>query len=188
MVFGEELDKYVVLKLTLKKCKVPEYELDTNFKIYGIEARNNIKMDEKKLLKRYFRNWKVPYYNQLIGWERESPLYILYKEKLVSGLYVCSRNEFDEEGWGQLHYFFTDPAFKGKKLHSRLVREAIKRAESWKLEGLIVNTDRNQLPDVYLKWGAISWKEIEKLNPSTPMHLTDKITKSLKNIKNLTIK
>jgi hypothetical protein len=177
MNFGEELDTYVVLKLTLKESRVPKYEVDSNFKLYGVKARSNLRKDEQVLLKRYFRNWKAPYYNQLSGWEKESPLYIVYNEKLVSGLYVCSENEFNEKGWGQLHYFFTHPEFKGKKLHSILVREAIKKAELWELEGVIINTDRHQLPDIYLKWGATYWKEIEKSNSSMPLSLTEKVLK-----------
>lgn len=176
MNFGDELEKYVVLKLHLKDSKIITRTIDSDFKIVGFETRDKIRKDEKKLLKMYFRNWKAPYNSNLKGWRKESPIYILYRGELVSGLYICSQNEFDEDGWGQLHYFITDPAFKGKGLHSVLIREAMKKGELWGLQGFIINTDRNGLPEVYLKWGATPWKEINKLESSMPMSKRNKIT------------
>ena len=163
MKFGDELDRYVVLKLRLNQCKNTACQLETDFQIAGSEVRERVRKDEKRLLKLYFHNWKVPYSGNLKGWRNDSPIYILCRGKLVSGLYLCDRNEFNEgTNWGQLHYFFTDPAFKKKGLHSILVREAINRAKSWKIQGLIINTDRYMLPEVYMRWGAIFWKEIKK--------------------------
>ncbi len=187
MEFGEELDKYVVLKLPLDKYKGTTRTLEAGFKIAGFEVREKIRKDEKRLLKLYFCNWTAPYYGNLRGWRYDCPIYILYQGRLVSGLYLCDQDEFNEkERWGQLHYFFTDPAFKGKGLHSILIREAIHRAKSWNLQGVIINTDRYMLPETYIKWGAIPWKETKKTTSSMPLtsskvfwELPKRLTRSL---------
>lgn len=181
--FGDELDKYVVLKLPLDKYKSTTRTLEVGFQIAGSKVRERIWKDEKKLLKLYFCNWKAPYYGNLKGWRDESPIYVLYQGRLVSGLYLCDQNEFDEgESWGQLHYFFTDPAFKEMGLHSILVREAIDRAKSWNLQGVIINTDRYLLPEVYIKWGAIPWKEVKKVNSSISLTPPRKFLKLIRRV------
>lgn len=170
MKFGDELDKHVVLKLPLDKYKGTTRTLEAGFEIVGSEVRERIRRDEKRLLKLYFHNWVAPYYGNLKGWRDESPIYVLYQGRLVSGLYLCDQNEFDEgRSWGQLHYFFTDPAFKRRGLHSILFREAMNRTKSWNLQGVIINTDRYLLPKVYVDWGAIPWEEVKKVNSSMPL-------------------
>lgn len=166
--FCNILDKYVVLKLPLNRYRGTNHTLESDFQIASSEVREKIRNDEKRLLKLYFYYWQAPYHGNLKGWRNESPIYILHQGSLVSGIYLCDQNEFNECGnWGQLHYFFTEPAFKRKGLHSVLFKHAIERAKSWNLEGLIINTDRCLLPDVYVRWGAISWKEIKKVNSSS---------------------
>ncbi len=164
--FGDILDKYVVLKLPLNRYKGKSRNLEIDYQIVGSEVRERIKKDEKRLLKLYFRQWLAPYSGNLKGWRSDSPIYVLYQQRLVSGIYLCSQNEFnDDTSWGQLHYFFTEPAFKKKGLHSILVKQAIDRAKSWNLQGVIINTDRHLLTDVYMRWGAIPWKKIQKVHP-----------------------
>ena len=166
MKFGEELDRYVVLKLHLDQYRGSARALGTGFKIAASGMRESIRKEEKRLLKLYFPNWEAPYFSKLKGWRTDSPVFMLYQGRLVSGLYLCVRNEFDEDRrWGQLHYFFTDPEFKKRGLHSILLREAIRRAKSWNLQGVIINTDRHFVPEVYERWGAIPCKEIRKASP-----------------------
>ena len=111
----------------------------------------------------HFRNWKTPFNGNLHGWKDDTPLYILYNETLIAGAYLCEKNEFNEgERWGQLHYAFIDPFFKGKGIYSVLFKYAIERAKTWGLQGLILNSDRYMLPDVYIRWGAIPWKKLRK--------------------------
>lgn len=162
MRFADELDEYVVLKLPLSSYKGTTRTLEDGFQIAGPEVRRRVRKDEKRLLKSYFRNWATPYYSKLKGWREDSPIYVLYQGKLVSGLYLCDQNEFEEENYGQLHYFFTDPEFRERGLHSILVREAMHRAQLWGLQGVIINTDRYLLPEVYIRWGATPWKKIMK--------------------------
>lgn len=164
--FGDILDKYVVLKLPLNRYKGTSRTLESDFQIVGSEVREGIRKDEERLLSLYFRHWQAPYHGNLKGWRNDTPVYILYQGTLVSGMYLCDQNEFDEGiNWGQLHYFFTEPAFKKKGLHSILVKQAMDRAKSWNLQGVIINTDRHLLPEVYIRWGAIPWKEIKKVHP-----------------------
>lgn len=183
MKFGDKLDKYMILKLPLDKYKGKTHTLEVGFQITGSEVRGKIREDEKRLLKSYFRNWVAPYYSNLKGWRDESPIYVLCQGKLVSGLYLCDQNEFDEgRSWGQLHYFFTDPAFKGRGLHSILFREAVDRAKSWNLQGVIINTDRYLLPEVYVKWGAIPWKAVKKVNSSISLTPSKKFLKLIRRV------
>ncbi len=162
--FGDVLDKYVVLKLPISRYKGTDRNLGSDFRIVGSEAREQIRKDEERLLRLYFRHWQAPYSGNLKGWRNDSPIYVLHRGILVSGMYLCDQSEFDEaENWGQLHYFFTEPAFKKRGLHSILVKHAIDRAKSWNLRGVIINTDRRSLPEVYVRWGAIPWKEIQKV-------------------------
>ena len=177
--FGDILDKYVVLKLPLNLYKGTAHTLKSDFQIAGAEVRERIRKDEKRLLRLYFKNWHLPYYCKLKGWRDDSPLYILHKGILVSGFYLCDKNEFNEDNsWGQLHYFYTEPAYKNKGLHSKLLEHAVDRAKSWNLHGVLINTDRYLLAEVYMRWGAMIWKEIKKPNSpkssSTFMKITDR--------------
>ena len=54
MKFGDELDKYVVLKLPLNRYKNTSRPLEIGFQIAGLEVRERIKKDEERLLKLNF--------------------------------------------------------------------------------------------------------------------------------------
>jgi len=163
MEFTSPIDEYIVLKLNLADYKPTSRALGEEYRIYGAEVRPRIRKDERRLLARYFENWSGPYKGTLKGWHRDSPMYVLHGDRLVAGVYLCSQNEFDEgERWGQLHYAFIHPAHKGKGIYSVLFREAVGKAKSWNLQGLILNSDRHLLPDVYLRWGAVHWKKFPK--------------------------
>ncbi|MFQ5906494.1 MAG: GNAT family N-acetyltransferase [bacterium] len=170
MEFTSPIEEYVVLKLNLDDYKSTDRTLEEEYTICGSEVREKIRKYEKKLLSRYFENWNGPYEGTLRGWRRDSPIYVLHNGRLVAGVYLCSENEFDEgERWGQLHYAFMDPSYKGKGIYSVLFREAVRKARAWNLEGLILNSDRHLLPDVYLRWGAVAWKNIpKKRKPERP--------------------
>lgn len=179
------LDKYIVLKLPLSLHKVKSHILKSDFQIAGAEVREKIRNDEKRLLSLYFDNWSLPFYGKLNGWRNDSPVYMMHNGVLVSGVYLCDNNEFDDgNDWGQLHYFYTEPAYKKIGLHSILVEHAINIAKSWNLRGVLINTDRHLLADVYMRWGAVVWKEIKKRNPSKSSLMLTKIrNRSLFNIK-----
>jgi len=163
MEFTQEIDTYIVLKLHLLHYKGTHKKLDKGFQIAGYEIRPKVRKREEQLLKLYFKNWEAPYLGKLFGWREDSPLYVLYNNNLIAGVYLCEKNEFNEGNrWGQLHYAFIDPSFKGRGIYSVLFKDAVDLAKSWKLNGLILNSDRYILPDVYIKWGAIPWKKIPK--------------------------
>lgn len=165
MEFTSVEEEYVVLKLSLVDYHPTKHELDDGYVICGGEIRKKIRRPERKFLMQCFENWTGPYNGKLKGWQNDSPTYVLHKGRLVAGVYLCSENEFDEgERWGQLHYAFMDPTYKGKGIYSVLFQRAVDKARSWNLEGLILNSDRYLLPDVYVRWGAVPWKTISK-NP-----------------------
>lgn len=161
--FSEEIDEYIVLKLVLAEYVGTDRPVPPEVEIADSSIRHKILKTEKRLLKSFFKHWKEPYRGKLLGWRDDSPIYVLWNGKLVGGLYSCDRNEFnDDTQWGQLHYFFVDPEFRGKGLHSLVFCEGVRLARSWGLEGVYINTDRYGLPEVYESWGAVFWKRIPK--------------------------
>jgi len=162
--FIDEIDKYVVLKLVLSNFRDSKHPFPLDAFFLSEEIPVEIRQKEKQLLHFYFKHWKIPYYRKLPGWRNDSAIYLLWQNQLVCGVYLCDKNEFRNElGWGQLHYAYIDPKFKGKKLYSLVFKEAVKRAQSWGLIGIYLNSDRHFLPKVYERWGATRWKEIPKL-------------------------
>ena len=162
--FDEETDAYVVLKLLLSDYKETERSMPAEGAITSPPLRSQARRHEKQLLKSNFRHWKVPYTASLPGWRDDSPIYMTWGDQLAGGIYLCDGNEFDgREGWGQLHYFFVDPALRGRGLHSLLFQKAIHRARSWGLDGVYISTDRRGLPEVYQRWGARYWLTIPKI-------------------------
>ena len=123
-----------------------------------------IREQEKQLLQLNFPHWQVPFGGRLKGWRADSRVFLISGGRLVGGLYACDANERnDDPRWGQLHYFFVEPRCKGQGAHSILVAEAIRRARSWGLEGVFINTDRFGLPEVYMRWGAVEHCRIPKV-------------------------
>ena len=161
--FTAEIDEYVVLKLRLDDYRPGERLLPVGFEMADSTIKSRVAHDERRLLQRYFRNWKVPYSGQLKGWRRDSPIYVLRDGRLIGGVYVVAGNEFDDDQkWGQLHYAFMEPSCKGMGIYRIIFTTAVERARSWGLEGLYLNSDRHLLPDVYVRWGGVYWKTISK--------------------------
>lgn len=184
MEFTKEIDEYFVLKMNLVNYIPTNRSLEEDFYFSGDKLSKKHRKAEKRLLKSYFKNWASPYYGKLQGWRENSPIYIMHRKRLICGIYLCDQNEFGERSdWGQLHYAFMEPRFKGKGLYSILFNEAVRRARAWGLKGLILNSDRHMLPDLYIKWGAVPWKRIRKENtPSTPLALNKKVYNSIRSI------
>jgi GNAT superfamily N-acetyltransferase len=182
MEFTSPIDKYIAVKLNLADYITTSRTLGSEYRICGRETREHIRRREKKLLALYFESWHKPYRSKLYGWHDDSPLYILQKDRLVAGLYLCFENEFNEgESWGQIHYPFMDPSYRGKGIYSVLFREAVKKAKAWDLEGVIINSDRHLLAEVYTRWGAVIWKTIPKKSDSSffPLRIARRIHRML---------
>ena len=161
--FTAEIDEYVVLKLLLSEFRDSGRPFPEGFEAADPALKLRLAGQERRLLKRYFRNWKSPYRGRLAGWREDSPLFVVRQGRLVAGVYLCSANEFDDDpAWGQLHYAFMDPSCQGQGIYSANFRRAVERAASWGLKGLYLNSDRHQLPQVYERWGAVHWKTIKK--------------------------
>ena len=162
MDFTDEIDRYVVLKLALADYRPGGAGLPAGFRLAGGAARHALRSQEKAVLRRLFRRWRVPYHGLLPGWRRDSPLYALESGRLVGGLSLCDDNEFGIPRWGQIHYVYTDPAYRGRGIYRAAFDEAVARARAWGLEGLLLNSDRYLLPEVYVRWGAKPYRTIAK--------------------------
>ncbi len=168
LAFSEMTNEYIVLRLLLADYRGTRRPLLPGQEVIHSSSAAKIRNEEARLLKSCFANWNAPYSGQLPGWRRDSGLYMLWDGKLVGGLYLCDRNEFNYgERWGQLHYFFVDPSYRRRGIHSVLFDEAVRLAKSWGVEGVMINTDRQGLPEVYKRWGAEMWKSIPKKSPMT---------------------
>jgi GNAT superfamily N-acetyltransferase len=154
MQFTDEVDDYTILKLDLADYPGTTRQLADGYRIAGPEVRPAVRARERSLIRSHFLSWASPYFGELRGWRDDSPLYLLHKDVLIGGIYVCALNQYGEEGVGQLHYAYMDPAYRGKGLYSSLFALAVARARAWGLRGLYLNSDRFMLPDVYLRWGA----------------------------------
>jgi len=166
--FCQQMDHYVVLRLRLADYSWSERPEPAGVQVVGAEARRRVRQAEKRLLKSCFKLWRRPYHGNLPGWREQSPLYVLWDGRLAGGLYVCADNEFGEPGWGQLHYFFVDPQYRGHGLHALLFHRAIALAGEWGLAGVYVVTDRHGLPEVYQRWGAAWCKRVPKVSTVSP--------------------
>jgi GNAT superfamily N-acetyltransferase len=154
---------YTVLILELNNYKPSTRALPDGIIIKDGNVSFSVRKQERKILKRVFDDWQIPFEQKLTGWRDDSPVFALYKGILIGGVYLCDRNMLDGEiNSGQLHYAFMDPKYKGMGIYSVLFREAMKKAKSWGLNRVYLNSDRYILPDVYIRWGAQIWKTIPK--------------------------
>ena len=153
--YTSEISEYVVLTLRLDDYAGSRRQLSDDYHLVAVDAdRTPLRETERNLLQRYFRAWRKPFVGTLTGFRSDSPILICHGDELVAGVYLCDDNELGRAGWGQLHYAFMNPEHKGRGIYSVIFREAVERARRWRLEGLILNSDRHLLPDVYIRWGA----------------------------------
>lgn len=163
LIFSEETDSYTIIKLKLSHFQPAARTLPDGVTLAPVKEHDRFRPREKRLLRSNFRHWKLPYQGRLPGWRSDSPILAVSGRELIGGLYACDKDEFDDPGkWGQLHYFFVDPAHRGRGIHSCLIQEAVRRAASWGLDGVYINTDRVHLPDVYVRWGGEVIRRIPK--------------------------
>jgi GT2 family glycosyltransferase/GNAT superfamily N-acetyltransferase len=161
--FVEELDEYLLLKLTLDDYIPSTRALPPGYKLADASIRPRIRQQERKCLQYYFPDWDIPYCGKFPGWREDSPIYVLHGGELVAGVYLCDRNAFDDDPLcGQLHYNFVSPQHRGCGIYSVVFREVVSRARAWGLQALYVNTDRYLLPEVYIRWGAVPVTKIRK--------------------------
>jgi len=161
--FTAEIDEYTILTLNLKDYRGTPRTLPKAYSIVlAGKERAIYRAKEKALLRKYFVAWKKAFHGTLPGFRNDSAIFVTFNNELISGYYLCDQNELGKESWGQLHYSFVDPDHGGKGIHSVIFNEAVKRAKEWRLKGLVINTDRLMLPEVYMRWGAVPYKKIKK--------------------------
>jgi len=154
LTFPDEIDDYVVLKLSFDQYPGTSRVLGEEYEIAGHEVKSKVYSEEKSLLRSNFITWAKPYFGDLKGWEENSSIYMVYQNKLVGGVYLCSASEYADEEWGELQYAYVDPEHKGRGIYSILFNEAVKRARQWGLTGFILKTDRDMPIQLYIRWGA----------------------------------
>ncbi len=161
--FSEEVNSYTVLLLKLDEYQPSLRVLPNGLQLAGAEKLNQIRQQERRLLQDKFEDWDIPYHAGLGGWRVDSPIYVVRGNELIGGVYLCEKNEFDDNpGRGQLHYMFVSNRFTSQGIYSVMFREAVQRATAWGLKELLVNTDRYLLPEVHMRWGMKPWKTITK--------------------------
>ena len=95
--FTAKIDRYVVLKLALGDYTGSWRELAPGFDLLEPGFEGNFAADEQRLLKLYFHNWRAPYERRLYGYRDNSPIRVTRDHRLVAGIYLCDRNEFDDD-------------------------------------------------------------------------------------------
>jgi hypothetical protein len=160
--FTEELATYTILTLDVDEYRPSSRELPEEY-AFASSVPDTLRVQERKLLRQFFDDWQIPFSRQLRGLRPDSPLFVVRGDRLIGGVYLCDRNEFDDDpAHGQLHYPFMDRQSRGLGIYSVINREAVNRARTWGLDRLYFNTDRYLLPEVYLRWGARPWKAMPK--------------------------
>lgn len=160
--FTREVPKYTVLELTLENYVNKHRHLPNSYEFLSGPMTLANKFREIQLLMPHFVLWPKPLLGRLAGFREDSRVFLLYSGVLVAGVYLCLENDLDRKGWGQLHYAFIDEAHKGKGLYSSIFQEAVEKAQEWGLLGLVLDSDRYQLPEVYERWGATPLSERPK--------------------------
>jgi GNAT superfamily N-acetyltransferase len=161
--FTQEVGRYTVLILRLDEYRSSARDFPDGFEFLPQERVGTVRSQEKRKLIRLFDDWEFPYYRKFRGCREDSPIFVMQGDQLVGGTYLCDKNEFDDDPTrGQLHYAFIDPRFQGRGVYSAIFRRVVSQARSWGLQELYLNSDRYMLPEVYLRWGAKSWKTIPK--------------------------
>jgi GNAT superfamily N-acetyltransferase len=110
---------------------------------------------ERELLRSEFERWRIPFLRQFQG-AREGSLMALASGDLIVGLgYIASDNEIGLPEYGQLHYAVLKPEFRGRGLYRALFAARLRRSESWELSGVVFVTNREGLPELSERWGAL---------------------------------
>lgn len=169
--FTDIVDTYEILILALDNYKESQRQLPKSMEMASLDQMDSLREKEKSILRKTFEDWPIPYCGALPGFRQDSRLFVLSESNIVGGVYLCDKHEFDTNtNYGQLHYAFVAPQYKGLGIYSVIFREVIIKAREWGLSHLYLNSDRHMLPEVYLHWGAHRWQTHKKTQPSTLTH------------------
>lgn len=159
----KEGEKFFLLRLKLANYTHTHLTVPRNAEITSNLADRAMQDEEHRLLRLHFPNWQRPATKTLPGWREDSAVYLLWDGSLVGGMYICAGNEVSGQpaGWGQLHYFFADPSFKGIHSYMHLIDEAVRRARAWELEGVYIKTDRPKVARLFQYLNAVPCENSE---------------------------
>ncbi len=161
-MWNEPLDEYHLLILPRDRYPEPS-PLPEGFSFVDEVPRSV----ERELLSSEYPDWQRPYERRFQGGRKDS-LVAVAKGDLVVGLsYVAAatdigwmlRNwglaDLDLPNYGELHFVVIRPEFRGRGLLGAMDSRRLERATSWGLAGVVVVTNREGLPEVYDRWGAL---------------------------------
>ena len=122
---------------------------------------------EQELLSSEFPNWRIPYERQFKGAREDSLVAVAKGDRVVGVSYLVADNEIawmlrnwgleylDLPNYGQLHYPVLRPEFRGRGLMGPMNTRRLERATSWGLAGVVLMTDRDGIPEVHDRLGAL---------------------------------
>lgn len=153
--FSAEVSDYTLVLLPLEEFKSSTKPLAVEYAMLNSDRlTGNNRRREKILLRSNFVGWRNPYFGKINGFRHDSGMYALWNDVLVGGVYLAENNELSLPHWGQLHYAFLDETHRGHGLYHFLVGLLVETAQSWGLEGIVINTDRVGHPEMYQRWGG----------------------------------
>ena len=122
---------------------------------------------ERELLSSGFPNWRRPYERRFKGARKDSLVAVAEGELVVGVSYIAADNEIDWmlrnwgladlelPNYGELHYVVVRPEFRGRGLLGAMDTRRLERATSWGLAGVVLVTNREGLPEMYDRLGAL---------------------------------
>ena len=149
-MWNEPLGEYQVLVLPRDRYPEPR-PLPEGFSFINEVPRSV----ERELLGPEFTHWQIPYERRFPG-AREDSLLAVAKGELIVGIsYLGADNRIGLSNYGEAHYMVTRPEFRGLGLTFPRFTRRLERATSWGLAGLVMVSNREGIPELYERWGAL---------------------------------
>ncbi|MBN8868934.1 MAG: hypothetical protein J0H66_03530 [Solirubrobacterales bacterium] len=113
---------------------------------------------EQRLLKIEYPQWEIPFDRRFPGGSDASVLGVRDLsspgDDLAGLIYLSFENELDLPGYGQIHYPVVSPEFRRRGIYAPMLTSLLREAESDETAGLILVSDREDMADIYERWGA----------------------------------
>ncbi len=119
---------------------------------------------ERELLSSAFDHWQIPYERRFPGARKDSLLAVTKGDLLVGLAYLGADNQIGLPNYGEGHYAVTRPEFRGRGLYGPWFTRRLERATSWGLAGLVLVTNREGMPELFERWGALRVGTLEPVS------------------------